>query len=476
MQTDWKPIMHLLGGTPAMRLAGTQFAPMLPCEEPEEYRGRLDLAVLEPGFENAVDSLADKPFCVPVKLTNGEKLPSFLESIALSVDGQGTSLTQFARQRMFDAGAYGMTHILVDHPAKNPGVTNALQENTLGIRPRWHGLSAPQLFAHTFVSSTSLAKRELAEIRYLTSHIVRDGYSTKSVPKIVQWIAPQGAASGQVRSWIQDPKNTVVWQELPEEAREHTYPGIPLETIYFRKVGEMEAMPPFRHVAWLNIAHWQSSSRQSQFVDYIRIPILWLKGADAGDVNFRVGLGQVNSAGSDSDLKFVEHRGNAAGEGWNHLAQLQAAMSEGALRPYSARGSAKNSTAMGKAIDEAGFQCDAQAYVRATENGLRGAYEISARWRGQELPKDFKPEVFDGFGMSHATEKMMMEHRLDREAGLTSQETFLAARKAAGFYPETMDIQKEVTLLKEERKEAEAQALEAQKAVQGSEGLPGIDD
>lgn len=454
--------------------------PKMECEEADDYNRRLNTTVLHPGFENAVDDLADKPFCRPVTVEG--KLRPGLERVQADVDGDGTTLTQFGRSLMFDAGCYGLTHILADFP-ENPlrGAISAAKAEERNLRPTWTHLKATALFHWRRRKNPETGRLELTEIRYHGEREVPNGKALKVEKTITVWKSPAGVLEGlspeqvaelaekQVAEGLTGPVRGVIETWVEAEGAEsaspgakwrlstttqHTFPGIPLTTIYFRRTGFLEAMPPFRHVAWLNIAHWQSASRQRAFLDFTRIPILWLSGADAQDTEITIGASHVNSAGmgAESKLSFVEHRGNAADAGWSDLDRLEGQMREAGMQPFQRSGVGKGQTAMGRAIDASGFQSDAQSMVRALEVGIEGAYADSAVWLGAkvrvgarpgpELAGDeFRIKIFDGFGVSSAEEKKLMETRLDYEGGAIPADVLLATRIRSGVYEKDLDIQ-----------------------------------
>src|SRR3546814_11327266 len=57
---------------------------------------------------------------------------------------------------------------------------------------------------------------------------------------------------------------------------------LPLVTVYAERTGYLTARPPLLDLAWLNLAHWQSSSDQRHILHVARVPILFEIGRASG--------------------------------------------------------------------------------------------------------------------------------------------------------------------------------------------------
>lgn len=483
-------IDDVLAGTEHMRQLAHQsqtYLPRIDAEEPEDYTARVEMSVLHGGLARAVGQVSGKPFAKDVVLKGEGELAEPLNAIEDDVDGQGTNLTQFARQMVEDAASYGLAHFLVDHPTMPEG--GRTREDFAEVRPRWLRVHPRNLIGWTWVKlPTGELKLTSIRMRERATKEVGD-WGQIEVDRVRVWRAPfltsqfdlldeegkklvaTAAENGDLDEQALTEMFTVfehpgVW-ELHErvegtddfvmvERDTHTYPGVPLVTIYFKKTGFLEAKPPFETVCDLNIAHWQSASRGRFYLDFIRLGILFGKGLDQKQVDegIRLGPGRLNATtDSDADMKYVEHGGAAVKAGVDDEERLEQAMREQSMEPFVRR--TGNLTATSHAIDDAKSTTDIQAWIRATEKGLKEGYEVSARWREQDrvpptLPDDFGVDVFSEFGLSMRMETDLAELREDRKLRVITRKRYLIERQRRGLYAADMDIEAEIEEVEEE--------------------------
>ena len=55
----------------------------------------------------------------------------------------------------------------------------------------------------------------------------------------------------------------------------------------------MRARPPLLDLAWLNLAHWQSSSDQRHILHIARVPILFARGMDTAESQIDIGPNRI---------------------------------------------------------------------------------------------------------------------------------------------------------------------------------------
>jgi hypothetical protein len=97
-----------------------------------------------------------------------------------------------------------------------------------------------------------------------------------------------------------------------------------------KKVAELTADPPLEDLAFMNLAHWQSTSDQMNILHFTRLPILFGKKIAAADKLDQIEIGPNRMIHSDSiegDMKYVEHSGKSIAEGHMHLVDLETKMS-----------------------------------------------------------------------------------------------------------------------------------------------------
>lgn len=431
MQEDWDLIDDLVGGTKAMRKAGEKWLPREPKEDDQSYKARLGRSILFSGYEDTVDDLASRPFVRPVTL-QGE-VPEELAYLSDNCDGQGTDLTQFARE-MFNALLNrGITHILIDYPAlpQDQKLTLA-EEKQIGVRPYFVHIKADQLIGWHIVTGID-GKPKISMIRWKTTTTEPDSaYGEVAVDEIRVMTET---------TWEVHRKNEKNEYVLFDQG-EHTYPeGIPLYTCYIKKKALMTAMPPMLGLAWMNLAHWQSYSDQRNLLRFVRFPLLFFKGLSPEELENDVVIGpgrKFSSGNPDADAKYIEHTGNAVTCGREDLKDIEERMTTLGMEPLLDKPG--NQTATGQAIDESKSQSSIQSWIRSLEKAIKEAYRMAGVWIGVELPEDFKADIFNDFGVSlRATTDIDALIKI-RQAKEIDRETFLREIKRRALLSDNTDI------------------------------------
>ena len=436
MAAHWELIDALLGGTLAMRAASDTYLPRETKEDATLYNNRLNRSVLYGAYEDTVEDLADRPFAKPVTI-QGE-LPDVLADILESVDGQGTNLTQFARELLYAGTNAGLTHVLVDVPATrnegDPPLTKAAEQQN-GIRPIFVHIKAQDLIGWRY--EIVAGKPKLVQIRWRESREEADGtYGTKTVEAIRVYTDI---------GWELHEKNDNNVYVLIDSGT-HTYPdGIPLVTLYLQKTGFMTAEPPLEKLAWLNLSHWQNNSDQMNIVHYGRTALLFGSGFTEDEVEKDVVLGPnriFRCTNENAKLGYVEPAGAAMEAGRKELEAIQEQMEVLGVQPLMRKSG--TTTATGQSIDEARSQSSMQAWVRAAERTLEGCFGVAALWLKLDLPDDFKVDIFNEFGLSLRANEDIKSLIQIRQAREISHETFLREVRRRAVLSETLDIDEEI--------------------------------
>lgn len=462
----WDLIDDLMEGTEAMRSKRTDYLPMYEQEDAVEYDKRIKSTVLFGGYKAAVERNAVRPFAKPVqiKLPEGvESLPEPLDRIADNVDGEGTDLTAMARRLMIDGVARGLAIMLVDHPTIADGL-NAAQEEELDLRPRFKRISPANLIG--WVETTNAAgDKELAEIRIKETRTERVGQWGQAE---VSWIrvirAPRTVATQAEDGSLQQFDMPGDWELHRYDERDgkyklasqgmHTFPGIPVVVMQFgEQRGLVECVPPLLDVAHMNLAHWKSSSRQTQYIDTIRLAVLFGAGMNEDELanGITIGPGRLNgSTNPDAKLAYAEHSGRGAQAGWDELDRLESKMAEAGSEPM--RTKSGNPTATGKAIDAAKASTDVEAWVRLLESGIEQAYTFAALWRGMDeaLPDDWQVDIWTEFALAMTKLEDLSEIRQLRQQGDLSRITAIAEYTRRGVISDRIDPEEESERVDEE--------------------------
>ena len=138
MAKEWPISAALLGGTAAMRAAGTTFLPKWPNEESGSYDTRVGTATLFPALGRTISVMAGKPFSKQLTLQND--VPERIQVWCQDADQQGNSLHSFSADVMAEALGYGICGVLVDYLSWHSvlGVMGGLALLAALLLWRWH--------------------------------------------------------------------------------------------------------------------------------------------------------------------------------------------------------------------------------------------------------------------------------------------------------------------------------------------------
>ena len=443
MYPTWELTNDLMGGTRAMRAAGTKWLPKEDKEKDKQYEDRLSRTVLFEAYREAVDTLSGRPYSKPVSIKGKNPLPEPLDQIEGSCDDEGRSLLQFCRHVTKMAIDRGMVHILVDNP-QEPG-RNIGEERELGIKPYFVAIDPINLLSWRYERAPNGNKR-LTQIRIReTAHSDVGEFDVETTERVRviypgRWVLYE--QSGQKKSdWI-------VVAEGP-----WSLGTISLVTIYLDKEhGFMTARPPLEGLAWLNLAHYQSFSDHRHNLRFARAGTVTATGLsqEEMDAGFVWGVNRViSSTNANATFGILEHSGAAVKVGEDELRHLEEMMQVLGKAPLMIQ-SWGNATAMAAAIDEGKASCDLQAWIRAIEHGVEQAYRYAAEWRRIELPEDFGVDIWSDFGMVPRSDRDLDKLFEAHEAGVISKRTLGRQIQIRGVLTDDVDIDQEIAARKAE--------------------------
>lgn len=450
MLPRWHVIETLLGGTEAMREAGETYLPKHQEETDAGYRERLQSAVLLNMVERTLDTLSGKPFSAPIRL-NDDVPAAIRERILDDVDLQGNNLDVFARQWFREGMAKAFAHVLVDFPRPAPredGQPRTLADDRReGLRPYWV-LIKPEclLFARAEVIN---GVEVLQHVRILEHYTEQDGFA-EVFKRRIRVLEP-----GLVQLW--EPKPTKKqgqdeeWEMVDEWATGLNY--VPLVTFYAHREGFMCGKPPLLDLAWLNIAHWQSSADQRHILTVSRFPILACSGASGEDSDpVVVGPNKVlYNPDPQGRFYYVEHTGAAISAGRTDLQDLEQQMASYGAEFLKRRPG--NQTATARALDSAEATSDLQAMVGLFEDAVAQALDITADWMRLGVPGG-TVELVKDFGLEEQDAVGLQELREARKSRDISRKAYLNALRLRGILPEDYDAEADWELIQQEISDA----------------------
>ena len=414
MAVSWDMIETLLGGTRAMREAGTAYLPQHSQESDGNYNERLHTNVLFNAAELTLDHFVGRPFSDPVKLN--ADVPDIIADQVVNIDLQGNDITTFCREWFRTGLAKGFCHVMVDMPQINPDAMpqTLADDKASGRRPFWIKIDPENMIAadaDILMDPMSGELREIFTHVRLRENIVRRmGFAEVSVERIR--ILEPGLF--QVWEMRETKKKKPEWVLV--EQGETGINFIPIITYYSQRDGFMMSKPPLEDLAYLNIRHWQSMADQINVLTVARFPMLAVAGAteQSGSI-MAIGPRQL-LATKDPNGRFyyVEHTGKSISAGWDELSKLEEDM-----EAYGATFLKKdpgNETATGRALDSAESVTPLQDMVARFTDSVNNALRIHATWLS--LPEggtvnvlnDFGPEDADKFGI-----ELLMSLRKDKD-------------------------------------------------------------
>lgn len=451
MQQRWRLIDDLLGGTLVMRAARTLWLPQERGEEEPSYDARLQRSVLFGALRDTIQKVVSKPYSRPVTWEAEDVLPDLLRSVLWDADRDGSDITEWSRGVFHEAVKRGLTHVLVDFP-QTGGMMNLAEERQADIRPYFVHITPDRLLGFKWERKSN-GEPMLTQIRISETRVEPDGdYGELQVDYVRVINSPvnvegEGTQPGTWELWRKPPEAKDDEFVLVEEGT-HTFPGIPLVTVYLHRTGFMEATPPFEDLADLNLLHWQSNSDQSNLTHFARVPILARLGFSEQELKkpLLVGGGKgIGSTNENAKVLYVEHSGAAIKSGMEALRHIEEMMEVLGLQPFIAN--LGNQTATARGIDESKTQSLIQSWIRAMENFLTECMVTAVEWSsvddGQTLrDSDFAFNIFSDFGLSmRANEDIdaLIKMRTTVPPQI-DHETFLTEIRRRGTLSDSVDV------------------------------------
>jgi hypothetical protein len=469
----WEMISTLLEGTESMRCAKEKYLPRYDNESVRNYQNRLDRATLLNMTEQTLDTLAGKPFREEMQL--GDDVPTAIVDLAEDIDKQGTNLQAFCLAWFRDAWAKGFSHVLVDHDIAPslvdeqgaPVLRTLADDRTDDLRPYWVHIRPECVIA---AYGEMVAGREvLSHVRILEQTVERNGWG-EAVRTRVRVLEP-----GLWQLWMPVDKEMKEWVVESEGATDLDF--VPLVTFYAgKRVALMDAKPPLLDLAYLNVAHWQSTSDQRNVLTVARFPILAASGLSADQ---KVTIGPNNfltTENADGKWYYVEHTGAAIKSGQVDLQSLEDQMAS-----YGAeylRKKPGDETATAAALDSA----EATSYLESTVKGFKDCVELAMQYTADWL----KLGEDEGGSVEIKMESEIQDAdapELDtlnkaRVAKDISRVAYLQELKRRGILSEDYDIEDDQDILDNEAKDAmdmfaQGQGTGIVPAVPGAPPVPG---
>lgn len=441
----WHLPRTLMGGTAAMREAGTTYLPQEPAETEHAYRNRRDRSTLFNGFRKTVKDMTGKVFAKPVQI--GDDVPERIRAYAENIDLAGRHLSNFAHDVFFDGIQTGVSYILVE---MSPAQENATRRDDIemGRRPYLVHVKAEALIG--WKSANINGKLVLTQIRIAectTEDDPEDEFAEVEVNQIrVFDRMPAGGVLYRVYRWASDAGKDGEW--VLKEAGQTSLPEIGLVPFYANRTDFMQGSPPLEDLAYVNLAHWQSSSDQRNILHVARVPMLFAKGID-DDAELRIGANSFTRAsGEHADMKYVEHSGSAIGSGRDDLKDLEFQMQTLGLELLIPRPGGQ--TATGEAIDQSKMSAPLAMMADNLKDALERCFQFMAQYEGLGEDAGGSLEVNKDFGVSMRDAADLQTLLAAVNAGQISRETFWKELVRRNVLMDDFDAEEEAAKIEEE--------------------------
>ena len=426
MLPDWQLVDALKGGTRAMRAAGKAYLPQWPAEDDDDYKIRLQSAVLYPALAQTVENMVGRVFMRPIVL--GESVPDVIRQQTADFDLQGSRLDIVSAQWFDQALTYGLSHVLIDYPRVEGQPRNLAEERQMGNRPYATVINPKQVIG--WKSARIGGVEKLTQARILEQATEDDGEYGVEVHEQIRVL---------YRGGFQVYRNTDSKWVLVDEGL-MSVEDIPLVTLYTNRTGFMTATPPLIHLANLNVKHWQQQSEQDTNLHIARNPILFLTGIDDGEIKFGSRYA-LTSSQPDAKGSYIEHTGAAIAAGRQALEDLKDEMREAGARLLK-KGQAAAKTATESRDDSINEQSQLGRMAQALEDALDLALQYMAAWQGLEQDAG-AVAVNDDFDIEVISDQSVQSLVQMAATGQLSTQTLFTELQRRGILSDDLDWEAE---------------------------------
>ena len=432
MSKLWDLPTDLFKGTQGMREAEKKWLPQQPKETDAAYKTRLNSSFLLNLYKRTIQTVTGLAFLKPVVVSG---VPKELEKVEFDIDGTGRSISELAYDMTVIALHLGKCHIYVDMPDIDTSEMTLKDFRESNILP-YAAMIHPTRFIGWRVKSGT-GKPVLQQARILEDKVEVSDVD-EWAEKTVQYVRVMHET--HVDIYRLDPELDSDWTLAETIQTELGY--IPLLTAYSNKVAYQVAHPPLLDLAYMNLAHYISSSDQQHLLHVARVPFLLATGFDEGELeNTEIGSNRmIVSSNETATIKFVEHSGSAINAGRTSIKDLEANM--GLLgSDLLLSKSVSRQTATARQLDQSESMSTLQMTLRSVEQVLEQMYQIMGELIGVDASN---VSVSIGDDLSIAREpNPTAALRILQDMGLLTDEQLLDEAKRQGILSSYMKLDPE---------------------------------
>lgn len=458
---EWRESEALLGGSKAMREAKLLTLPPFPLEDapiPDQpltlYDIRVRDAELEEFFGDAVRECMSDYFAQRIEMSH--ELPDAIAMLETDVDGDGTTLTQYAKN-LIEAGiGYGLAHTYI---AQSPNAANATQlDQARGIvRPYLVLLKPTSVIGWRFSHVPgAIPGGGLHHVRWLEDHTVYDDPEGKV--EGVSWGNERIRQDVRViemnedgRSFTSRLLNTETGQFIDDPAQ-IMLDRIPFVTMYTNRIGRMIGTTPLRNLKRLNLRHFRALSDHDQLMHYIRAgSCLFRSGWTKEELEkvrpmtpriYQTGNTATSEGEREATLQSVEIEGKGLEKSAQDLDGMRDEMRKLQKLPRMEGERQVAVTATSAAINYSTAKSDTEAWKELLEATIVQILNRAAEITGTTLPEDFNVRlVRDDSARVRSSDNARLLWEM-RKVNELSPDDHWRLQKSAGLIDADEDVEK----------------------------------
>lgn len=423
---DLELVRAVYGGTKTMREAGREFLPLHPHELEEDYRRRLNRAVLFNAYKRTVQSLTGMIYRKAPQLVDA---PPEFEAQAENVDNAGRDLATFASDLTTAAIRDGHSWLMVDMPTADPTIANRADELAAGRRPYWLQIDKadainvqyeiqagrPVLTVFAFEESTSEPDGEFGERERDRVRVLRPG----------TW---------ELWERMTGDENDSRWQQIAEGTT--SLDVIPVVWVPTQRVDHFESEPALLDLAYENVEHYQVRSDHRHALMFASNPMPVFFGLeDLGGIQWGSNRA-LAIPDPESKAMLLESSGASLESSRQELKDIEARMAALGLQML-VRETRAAETAEAKLLDKSESDSALAKIAAQIENALNEALWLHARYsNAQDLGRI---ELNDDYRAMEMSPQLLGELRAQVREGMLSLDELWALMQRGELLTDTFD-------------------------------------
>jgi len=438
-QGSWDLLQTLLGGTPAMRAAGTKFTPKEPDEKQKNYNVRIKRSFLHNAYDETIEKYVARPFSRPATwdVLNNPEAKEKIEPVMMDMDGEGMTHQEFAKEYFRVLMRWGVASAYTDYSkVENPEGETADSMS----RPINSVFATPNVIGWK-------ADRQTNGVETLTEVRIRETYIEDLADweqQVYEQIRVIRVDSYQV--WRREKRKSgstfsksAEWGIVDKASGSISMNGstpayIPLVTMYTKKLGLLTALPPFLNLGWTNLELWQSMSDQKNILRFDRLGILFGAGFSEAQVKAGILISPTNSIlteNPDANLNRVETNGKPAENGWKDIRDIMERLEIQGMDPMIQR--LANVKATGIAANEDKSRSQIESWIDAANTAMRKVIQNNLLWLGYDVPlEDIQYNIYQDFVFATKTSQEVKDVIEMRKNGDLALEDFIKEMQRYG--------------------------------------------